>query len=399
MSIPAATAPSGRAATSTAPSTAPQEPESVGPFRAADVPVVAALYRRVFERTGEPPGGDLRDHLAGVFLRGASADADLPSLVVRRGEAVIGFMGCVPLRFAVDGRERRAALASTIMVDPERAGPLAGARLMRTFLAGPQDLSLGETASETTEAMWRHCGGETLALYSLDWMRVINPAALAAGTLSERLASLGALAPAGRALAAWVDGRLRRRRGASLRWSGHGSDAPAPRRALDDGDADPADIAAAAQGFVQRFAARPVWSPEAIARIVRDGASKRQYGEAVHRLVRDRRGTPVGAYILHGRAGRQARVVQFFAEPGAEEGVVDAMMALAAERGFTALRGRAQPWQLAALTSRRCVFFKSSASMGHARDPRLLAAFRSGEAFFTGYAGEGWLRLIGDTFD
>ncbi len=375
-------------------------PESVVPLRAEDVPAVAALYRRVFERTPETPSRDLCDTFARAFLRGSGADADLPSLVARRDDAVIGFMGRVPLRFALGGRDLRAALASTLMVDPARASALTGARLVRGFLAGPQDCSVGETASETTEAMWRHCGGETLGLYSLDWIRVVNPAALAVETLALRRPSLRPLASAGRPLAGWIDGRLRARRDGRLRWSGHGGGAarPAPGP-VTDAAAGPDELASLASGFVARFPLRPVWSPEAIAGIVREGAAKRAFGPAVHRVVRDRRGGPVGAYVLHGRRGGRGRVLQWFAEARAEDAVLNAMMARAADLGFSALCGRAQPWQLNALTSRRCVLHKTSATIVHCRDPDVLAAFRTGEAFFNGYAGEGWLRLIGDTFE
>jgi len=160
----------------------------------------------------------------------------------------------------------------------------------------------------------------------------------------------------------------------------------------------PPMIDAARTGFAARGPLHPDWAPEEIAAIVREGARKAATGDGVHRVVRDRRGEPVGVFVMHGRPGRTARVLQIAAAPGREEAVVDAMMARAAALGFSAVTGRAQPWQLDALAARRCVFHKRAATVAHSRDEAILEAFRRGEAFFNGYAGETWLRLIGDAF-
>jgi hypothetical protein len=45
------------------------------------------------------------------------------------------------------------------------------------------------------------------------------------------------------------------------------------------------------------------------------------------------------------------------------------------------------------------LFLHASSSIVHARDPDLLAPFVAGKAFFNGFAGESWSRLIGDRFD
>ncbi|HYF55690.1 MAG TPA: hypothetical protein VEA41_15665 [Salinarimonas sp.] len=392
MSIRIGPAPLSHAPASSGPAIAAAE--RIEPLASADIPQVASLFVAVFEHRETLPSPDLAAYLARVFLQ--DADAALPSLVARQGERVVGFVGRVPLRFALADRAVTGALASTLMVNPRLASPLTGARLVRAFLSGPQSFSVGETASEVSEAMWRSCGGRSLGLYSLDWIRLLNPAAFALATASARIPGLGRTGGLARA----IDGALRARAGERLRrWTHDGTAVIAARAGAADEAIDPDDLAALAPAFVLRFPLRPAWAPETISAIVRDGARKARFGEPMHRVVRDRRGAPIGAFVMHGGPGRTGRVLQIFAAEGATDIVVDLMLARGAAAGLAALRGRAQPWQIDALAARRCVFHKSLGTVVHSRDAAVLEAFARGAAFFNGYAGESWMRLTGDMFE
>jgi hypothetical protein len=78
--------------------------------------------------------------------------------------------------------------------------------------------------------------------------------------------------------------------------------------------------------------------------------------------------------------------------------VLDRAIAYATDCGAVAIRGRAQPDFLDALAERRAVLVPQLATVVHARDKAVLEAFRNGTAFFTGLAGENWMRLNGDRF-
>lgn len=45
-----------------------------------------------------------------------------------------------------------------MMVEHPSENPLAGVRLLRSFLSGPQDVSISETANATALRMWRGLG-------------------------------------------------------------------------------------------------------------------------------------------------------------------------------------------------------------------------------------------------
>jgi hypothetical protein len=78
--------------------------------------------------------------------------------------------------------------------------------------------------------------------------------------------------------------------------------------------------------------------------------------------------------------------------------VIDQLIDHAARSGMVALQGRTQPELLDAMLTRRCAFTHRSSTVVHARNPAFLKPFLVGEAFFNGLAGEGWTRLIGNSW-
>ena len=91
-------------------------------FADADIPGVARLHEVVFKqdvRTA-PAGLDpYRAYFTQVFLENPSRDASLPSLVYEDDDGrIVGFMGVVPRRMSMNGRQFQAAISSQFVVDP-----------------------------------------------------------------------------------------------------------------------------------------------------------------------------------------------------------------------------------------------------------------------------------------
>ncbi|WP_274627116.1 hypothetical protein [Arvimicrobium flavum] len=356
----------------------------------ADVPAVARLFQRILRKTRGPATSDLETYLADVFL-GDERDCDIRSNVyVRDDGAVAGFMGVMPMRMSIDSKPVRAAVCGTFMVDGHVSDPFAGARLMRAFLAGPQDISLSETANEVSTAMWRKMNAAILAEHSLEWLRILRPAAF--------LAEMAARAvPGGRLLSFLgqpLDLLARHEKLANRWWR-----PVAATSAMPSEDADEEAIAALLVTLTERFAARPQWQQEELRRMLAHARRKALYGGMVRRIVRARNGRPVGLFVYYGDPRRIGRVIQLVAAPGQAGAVIDSMLAHADERGLAALRGRTMPDQLQAMLGGPFMFLHASSSIAHARDRTLLEPFLAGRAFFNGFAGESWSRLIGDRFD
>lgn len=366
----------------------------IRPLDLQDVPHVASMFMRVLRKESAPPSSGLVDYLSRIFLEPPGHDPEIVSQVhVRDDGSVSGFIGVIPLALTLEDRPLRAAIASTYMVEDHENDPFAGARLLRRFLAGPQDISLTETANDISTTMWRKMRGTVLSDYSLEWLRVIRPAAfmIEAAARATRIARLAS--PLARPFDALI-----RRSPDEAAWS-HLSPAVHGNRLLPGADIDDDEAAWLLRHFSSDFPMRPAWKEEDLAAMVAHSHSKPNYGSMVRRKVSSRSGSPVGMFLYYGDKARIGRTIQILAAPGHEGAVIDAMLADADQRGLAALRGRTQPALLNAMLGRRFSFVHSASSIVHARDASLVTPFRSGQAFFNGFAGESWTRLIGGRFD
>lgn len=367
----------------------------IRPLRESDIPSVANLFQRMLRKSRNPASPSLERYLKSVFLAGPDQDPEIVSQVHVRDDGVVsGFIGVLPLPLLFNEKPLRGAICGTLMVDGHEQDPFAGARLMRAFVAGPQDISLTETANDVSTAMWRKLRATVLPDYSLEWLRIIRPAGFCVEMAASATRAARLLAPFAKPL----DALVRRRAAEEPRWT----DVPTRGRAGNAVTTKEADDETTTELFAQftsGFAIRPQWRPESLRRMVSESRRKALYGEMVRRVVTTPGGRPSGLFLYYGDPGRIGRVVQILAAPGQTGAVIDSMVNHAAESGIVALRGRTQPTLLDAMLGRRFAFVHASSSIVHARDPALIEPFRCGNAFFNGFAGESWSRLIGDRFD
>lgn len=368
----------------------------IRPLEAADVPAVAGLFQRVFRNSEAAPPSALAAYLRQHYLEAPGCDPEIRPLVHVAAEGDIsGFVGVNVLPVELGGRRLRAAICGSLMVERRGSDPMAGARLLKTFLAGPQDLSFSETASEVSAQMWTRLRGVALPEYSLDWIRIIRPAAFMLALASSRIGAARLLAP----LAGGVDRYLRgRMQDNDLRWSGV-PEAWHVKGGFKVVEIDQAGFAALVEPLTRQFALRPAWSDEQLAHIVAEAAEKPDYGEAVFASVSRPGGAPIGAFLYHlGRDGI-ARVLQILTSAGQAGPVIDCMIGHAAQRGAAGLRGRTQPALLEAMLGRRIAFTHLASTVVHARDETLVKACQQGQAFLNGLSGEHWSRLVAGRFE
>lgn len=365
-------------------------------LRPEDIGAVAALFQETFRDPAAPPPPALAAYLRRLYLAMPGCDAEIAPLVhVDAAGAITGFVGvnALPMRFGE--RKLRAAVCGSLMVRNRDSDPMAGARLLKAFLAGPQDLSLSETASEVSARMWTGLRGVALPQYSLDWVRLIRPGSFMLDVAAERLGTMRLLSP----LARGLDRLARRRMGrGDLRWSGVPADWPV-QGGLAVSPVDRVAFAALVEPLTAQFSLRPDWAEGQLDAVLADAETKPVFGEIVFAGVHARGGKPVGAFAYHVRPGRIARVLQVLALPGQAGAVIDCLIGDAAARGAAGLRGRTQPALLEAMLGRRIAFTHVASTVVHSRDAEIVRACRDGEIFLNGIAGEHWSRLIGGSFD
>ncbi len=356
----------------------------VRPCRPGDLPAVASLFQRTFRDPCAPPSGSLQRCLRDLFFELPWRDPDLPSLVYASpADAVKGFIGIIPASLNVRGRSIRGAVSSSLMVDDPKANPFAGAKLLRAFLAGAQDLSISETANATTQGMWERLGGSCIVAESMEWVRVLQPTGLAFALAQERMPAIRLLRP----IAPLLD-----------RIASRFADLAVPAGPVLDEDASEEDLARYMPEFAASYAVGPRWRPEPLKWMLGHAAQNDARGPLHSRLVRDKKGAPVGCYLYQGRSGHIGWVLQVLAQPESVEPVLDALFAHARREGTVALKGRTHQRLLDPLLRRGCFLFRRHCTLVHARDAEISTAIRSGDSIMSGFAAETWMRVIGDKF-
>src|SRR5690606_29184715 len=133
-----------------------QEMGEIRAVRSEDLATVAGLFQRLLRNSGRPAAPSLQAYLAGLFLHGPDQDPEINSLIYIGDNGIVsGFIGALSLPMLVEGMPRRGAVAVALVADDRADDHFAGARLMRAFLSGPQDISLTETANHTSATMLR----------------------------------------------------------------------------------------------------------------------------------------------------------------------------------------------------------------------------------------------------
>jgi hypothetical protein len=363
-----------------------QVPGFVMPVTVEDIPAVGRLFQSVFRNSDDAPASTLLSYLERVFVTSRSVDPDIASLVHRDADGRInGFIGVIAMPFLVDGVRRRAAFAGTLMVDERARDPLAGARLLRAFQAGPQDITLSETANAVSQGLWRRLRGMILPGYSLEWVKVFRPAGFALASAAMRKPALERLRLA-TVPVDYLAGRLIK------------SAPKLPDAALSDRAVDDEELAASLERFTAHYAVRPDWAAMDMIGMLADARQKSRYGAMVQSVVM-RGQTPIGLFVYYARPRGIAHVLQIAAAAGRMQDVVDQLFSHAFQRGLVGLRGRTQPELLEALLVKDCLFVHRAATVALSRDQIFRQHVASGNAFINGLAGEAWIRLIGDRFD
>ncbi len=367
----------------------------IRPVASGDIGAIASLFQTQLRKTSVPASAGLVDYLDRLFVSGPFADASLPSLVYQRADArIAGFLGVTAQPLLLDDKPVRAAVCGVLMVDAHQQDPMAGARLLKTFLAGDQDVSLSETAGDATLTMWRQLRGDVLTRHSLDWLRVIRPGGFTVETLARRVGAARALGP----LAGLVDTRMTRagsERG--LRWAALSDDFKVPG-GLTVEPVAVEDFAEQIAAFTDSFPIRRDWSPAALQQVLADLPHKPAFGTLRICRVTARGGAVLGGFVYYHRPHATARILDVLVAPERAGVVLDCLLRDAADHGAVAVRGRTAPALFDALLERRCLMFRHSASVVAARDRALVERLKRGDAAFNGLVGERWSRLMGDSF-
>ena len=361
---------------------------SVRNFTGRDVRQVSRLWLKVFspaQAHSEPPG--LEHYLEEVFLQNPWRANHLSSLVCEDREG----LSSVSSEFfpaECDSTESlTVAVASQLMIDPDKPLPLASVSLLRHFSTARRICAFSDGANQRALKMWEAGGGSAALLYSAEWTRVLRPAGLRRPTMGAPTVIRFSFPRRPAVVSRPGLGRVE-----VVTQSPYGVFKPVQTRAEEGVDA--AVILDCIREFSARRALQPEYDLSSFRWLLSKAAEQQKHGNLQSTVVkrccrRDSGVVRVLRQTWRNRAGAAAR-----RESRATSAVcLTGCFYCAHQKGAVAVSGRLEPAFVHALAAARCSFAWSSGVIIQSRNQRLLNAIHRGDAFLSRLEGEWWMRF------
>lgn len=354
-------------------------------FQRADVPAVADLWLKVFQRREVPSPPSLRSYFSEIFLDHPWCDDGLNSLVYEEKDGdIVGFLGVLPRRMVFEKQCVQVAVSSQFMVDTAKHHGNAAIQLMRTFLEGPQDLSMTDGATEGARRIWVAAHGEPAILYGCTWDRVLRPGGYVLEKVRKKT-PFRLVATLARPVAAVSDSALARTPfNPYIARASHAAGI----------DASVECLLTSIAALPARYVLRPHYDLASLRWVLDKAADAKTRGQFRRIVVRDTQGAVLGWYVYYAKPGGTSKVLQIGGRDHTITEVIRHLFHDAWASGSVSVSGRLEPAYARELTSNRCSFsFPNVSVLVHSRNQAILNVIHSGRAFLSRLDGEWWLRF------
>jgi hypothetical protein len=354
-------------------------------LEASDIEQVASLWQKCFRKSTARPSPALQKYFFDVFLDGPWYRPEYRPLVnIAADGAITGFLGRMHRTMQFRGRVINCAVASQLMVDPDRAQPFCAFHLLRAFHAGPHDLAYSDGATTVAWRLWERCGGQACHMLSMEWSRPLRPAQ----AFFERFCQsehVGSIARVLQPCSGFFDAVAVR----TMPRIYH-----KPRRRTHWSPATAADLLPLMRRASVQVALSPHYTDETLTWLLARLAESRSFGKLRAQVVHDAGGEPVGWFIYYARRGRRAYVLQVGALPTEGSRVISCLFRDAWEQDCSALVGQFDPQLLGDLSVNHCRFHCDGVGvLMQSPDPEITLALHRGDALVSRLDGEWWMRF------
>jgi hypothetical protein len=354
-----------------------------------DIPEIAQLFQKIFRRTTTLAPPALGLYLEKIYLNNPWKTEGISSIVYKHENHVAGFLGIMPFPMTLRGRAIRAAIGGNFMIDPSVSQSLAGPRLLKMFLSGPQDVSFTDTATNQGKKMLEGLGSTTIPVYSLQWLRIIRPVEFSIH-MGSRDSAIAPLAFLTKPVSFLIDRALSAIPRSPLR----------PEKfELHAENMSTCGLLEAITSFSKHCALAPHYTESSLEWLLKNAEEKKEYGPLRKIALYSPEHALQGWFLYYPNAGSLGQVVQVGATPKTAYTVLSHLFTDARERGSLALMGRLEPKYISEFSAQHCIFLHRNTSVVvHTKNPDIMSAFHAGDAFFTRLEGEWWTRMQGDAF-
>jgi hypothetical protein len=351
------------------------------PLAEGDMADVAALYLRRLHKPGIESAGDAQNLLQRTLVDDPWADDAIPSLVSAAPDGtIVGFIGSSVRHVRLDGEPLRAAYASHLVADPDFPNRAIGLFLLRTFLRGPQDLTLTDTATVPARALWVGLGSVPLHHLATGWLQPLRPIGAVSAIGRSRGGRLALVARALGGVASLLDH-------GTGRFAGEARSSRAARVGEEQ---------LTTQTMLEHLAecARPArlvpdYDEPFLDWLFRELAVSDVRGQARFHLVRYR-GTVVGWYVYYLDPGGLCRVLQVMTRERHSDLVIGELYRDAYAGGAAALYGRLEPHTSEAVLRRGALLRPIPRALVHTRRSDAVDSLQRGESALSWLDGEPW---------
>lgn len=357
-------------------------PSGVRALRHDDLDTVTTLHESVLRPDAPRPHLSVREHFRRTFLDHPWADPELPALVVEHEGEIVGFLGSAPRRMRLDDKPVRLAVPSALVVHPDHRSRAIGARLVRAYLAGPQDLTFVDCASDTMRQLWTGLRGATLLAPSIGWTVSFDPLGTAAAMrmLGPSRMRSTLLRGGGRALA-----------GLGRRVPGVRSFVEPIPSPLDAEELNPSDLIDQVARAGRTLRLRPAYDRVHLEWLFSEIAGINPRARLIRRLLRSSNGRVVGWYVYLQPHRGIAQVLQVRAATGEVEPVLRHLLRDAFEQGAVGVQGRVEADQASFLAGRQCLLWPTAWVLAATADPEIAALLQTPQALLSRLDGEWWI--------
>jgi hypothetical protein len=354
----------------------------VRPFAEDDIPQVADLYWVVIRECEGPAPSTIQSSLQELYFTNPWRDDRLPSLVYEEKGKIVGFLGVVPRRMSLRGQSLRVAFGGNFAVHPSFRTTLAGLNLLRTYMAGEQDLSQTDSANDTSRALLERLGFTTILPFSIHWVRPLRPARFVTHAISRLTKS---------ALAATLEFATRPLCSAADSVATGLSSSPfhqtKPRL-----QGEELDVETLLGCMAESRAGYSLWLDydlRSLNWLLSYMERRKAHGDLRKVVLRDASRKVLGWYMYYQKPGAVGEVVQIGGARQLTKDILDHLFYDAWSHGVVALHGIVDRRLMGEFSEKNCLFTcRGRWMVAHSRKPELLDLLTNGDAFLSRLDGE-----------
>lgn len=358
--------------------------QGVRPMKEEDIPEVARLLTKMFPRSAGVSVESKCEILRKLEFENPLKGEEMSSLVYSTtDDRITGFLGVTPRLMSINGRSVKVAVSYNFMVDADSRAGMAGIKLLKEFLAGPQDVSIADAAVDTSREIWERLGGKTIYLYSTYWKCPLRPSGFARHYLGKRK-GLKFLMAAAKPVCRVIDGMV-------TRFPGTPFSQQQPEGVRKDLSVE--QLANAIEEFSKGKSLAPDYRVDTLSWILTVAEQAKRFGKLKKTAVFDKHGEELlGWFIYYKNPGGTSEVLQLQARPRAMARVVDHLLFEAWKQGAVEVAGRLEPSLIKPMSRKFCLYTPGRMWMlVHTKESAIVRALEKGDAFISRLEGDLWL--------